>query len=164
MAEGAGFSSEVGRVAGALSVEDGGDAAGPEVAWGTTGAGDAGGRDGDELDGVRLVGTPRIASDGEGGEAAVELTARGLRVPPAVPAKLEFHEFHRELYALLRRDAQLDDEAAQTVVNHVASMGGSPEGLERAVADLDGLVPGGLPKERLLAVRELLRRMAAEAF
>ena len=43
-------------------------------------------------------------------------------------------------------------------------MGSSPEGIERAVAELDGLVARGLGQERLSVVRELLRQVAAEVF
>jgi hypothetical protein len=169
MAERAGRSSEAGPVAGVLSVEDGGDVARPGVAWEAAGA-DADGvlAQAKEVDGdVGLVGMPQGARGSEGGGSSptVELTARAVGASPvAGPAPLEFHEFHRDLYRLLRRDAQLDDEAAQTVVNHVALMGSSADGMERAVAELDGLVAGGLPKERVPAVRELLRRVAAEAF
>jgi len=148
-------------VAGVLWVADGGDAAGPDLGLGAPGATDPGGLGDEEIGDVGLVGTPRSARDGESG-VGVELAGRGVEVPPAVPARLEFHEFHRDLYARLRRDAHLDDEAAQTVVNHVAMMGSSPEGIERAVAELDGLVARGLGQERLSAVRELLRQVAAD--
>ena len=93
--------------------------------WERPGAIDPGGLGDEEIGDVGLVGTPRSARDGESG-VGVELAGRGVEMQPAVPARLEFHEFHRDLYARLRRDAHLDDEAAQTVVNHVAMMGSSP--------------------------------------
>jgi hypothetical protein len=49
----------------------------------------------EEIGDVGLVGTPRSARDGESG-VGVELAGRGVEVPLAVPARLEFHEFHRD--------------------------------------------------------------------